>query len=143
MRDRGIVPGLAVVLVGEDPASQVYVRSKGRACEEAGMHSVTVRLPADASEAAVLAQVDQLNADPAIHGFLVQLPLPGHIDRERSSRRIDPPRMWTASIRSTSASWSWAIRAALKPATPSGVQEMLLRDGIETRGRTRWSWAAR
>ena len=65
---RGIVPGLAVVLVGEDPASTVYVRNKGRACEEAGMHSVTIRLPATTTQAELLAVVDQLNADPAIHG---------------------------------------------------------------------------
>src|SRR5579862_4266754 len=76
---RGITPGLAVVLVGDNPASAVYVRAKGRASEEAGMHSETLRLPADTSEADLIAQVDRLNADPAIHGILVQMPLPPQI----------------------------------------------------------------
>ena len=79
LRERGIVPGLTVVLVGEDPASQVYVRMKGRACEEAGMKSEIVRLPDTTTEAELLATIDRLNADPAVHGMLVQLPLPGHI----------------------------------------------------------------
>ena len=72
----GVVPGLSVVLVGEDPASAVYVRSKGKACEEAGMRGETIRLPADTSEAVLLEQVDALNADPLVHGILVQMPLP-------------------------------------------------------------------
>jgi methylenetetrahydrofolate dehydrogenase (NADP+) / methenyltetrahydrofolate cyclohydrolase len=79
----GLTPGLAVVLVGEDPASQVYVRSKGRQTREAGMHSEEHRLPADATEAAVLALIDRLNRDPAIHGILVQLPLPPQVDSAR------------------------------------------------------------
>ncbi|HKH83746.1 MAG TPA: tetrahydrofolate dehydrogenase/cyclohydrolase catalytic domain-containing protein, partial [Gemmatimonadales bacterium] len=86
----GRKPGLAAVLVGEDPASAVYVRSKGKACEEAGMHSVTIRLGADTAESELLATVDRLNADPKIHGILVQLPLPKHIDSEKVLRRIDP-----------------------------------------------------
>ncbi|HEV8613013.1 MAG TPA: tetrahydrofolate dehydrogenase/cyclohydrolase catalytic domain-containing protein, partial [Gemmatimonadales bacterium] len=75
---QGVTPGLAVVIVGEDPASQLYVRAKGEACRQAGMHSDTVRLPATATEAELLATVDRLNADHRIHGFLVQLPLPKH-----------------------------------------------------------------
>ena len=134
LRDRGIVPGLAVVLVGEDPASQVYVRSKGRACEEAGMHSVTVRLPADASEAAVLAQVDQLNADPAIHGFLVQLPLPGHIDSSKVIERISPAKDVDGFHPVNVGKLVMGDPSGLKPATPSGVQEMLVRSGVETQG---------
>src|SRR5688572_6324577 len=76
---RGVRPGLAVVIVGEDAASMVYVRNKERASAEAGMHSEVVRLPADTSQAELLAVVSRLNADPAIHGFLVQAPLPSHI----------------------------------------------------------------
>ena len=77
---KGIKPGLAVVLVGDDPASAVYVKAKGKACEEAGMHSVTIRLPADTKQEDLRRQVLALNADPAIHGILVQMPLPKHID---------------------------------------------------------------
>ena len=76
----GKKPGLAVVIVGENPASQVYVKAKGKACDEAGMHSETVRLPEQSTEAELLAVVDRLNQDPRIHGFLVQLPLPKHIN---------------------------------------------------------------
>ena len=88
----GRAPGLAVVLVGEDPASAVYVRSKGKATREAGMHSVEHRLPADASQDDLLALVDTLNADPAIDGILVQLPLPAQIDESAVIARIDPDK---------------------------------------------------
>ena len=77
---KGTRPGLAVVLVGEDPASQVYVRNKVAACEKAGLHSVKEQYPADMTEAELLARIDKLNRDPSIHGILVQLPLPKHID---------------------------------------------------------------
>jgi methylenetetrahydrofolate dehydrogenase (NADP+) / methenyltetrahydrofolate cyclohydrolase len=86
----GLVPGLAVVLVGEDPASQVYVRNKARTTLEVGLHSVEHRLPAETAEADLLALVASLNADPAIHGILVQLPLPKHIDSTRVLDAIDP-----------------------------------------------------
>src|ERR1700686_5298857 len=89
---RGIRPGRAVVLVGENPASTVYVRAKGKASEEAGMHSETIRLPADISQAALVEQVDRLNADPAIHGILVQMPLPAQIRPDAIVRRIRPEK---------------------------------------------------
>ena len=88
----GRAPGLAVVLVGEDPASAVYVRSKGKATLEAGMQGFEHRLPADTSEADLLALVDRLNADPAVDGILVQLPLPSHIDADKVTTRIDPDK---------------------------------------------------
>ena len=88
----GLVPGLAVVLVGEDPASQVYVRNKARTTLEVGLHSVEHRLPAETAEADLLALVASLNADPAIHGILVQLPLPKHIDSTRVLDAIDPDK---------------------------------------------------
>jgi methylenetetrahydrofolate dehydrogenase (NADP+)/methenyltetrahydrofolate cyclohydrolase len=88
----GRAPGLAVVLVGEDPASAVYVRSKGKATVEAGMESFEHKLPAETSEEDLLALVDRLNADPAVDGILVQLPLPGHIDADRVLTRIDPDK---------------------------------------------------
>jgi len=85
-----VTPGLTVVIVGEDPASQVYVRMKGKACEQLGMHSETIRLPAQAAETELLDVIERLNHDPAIHGMLVQLPLPRHIDENRVLLRILP-----------------------------------------------------
>jgi methylenetetrahydrofolate dehydrogenase (NADP+)/methenyltetrahydrofolate cyclohydrolase len=90
--EQGITPGLAVVLVGEDPASQVYVRSKGKMTVEVGMTSFEHRLDADTSEADLLAVVDQLNNDPAVHGILVQLPLPDHLDSDLVINSIDPAK---------------------------------------------------
>ena len=90
--EHGITPGLAVVLVGEDPASQVYVRNKGKQTVEAGMHSVEHKMDASVSEAEVIAMVEQLNADPAIHGILVQLPLPDHMNSEIVINTIDPAK---------------------------------------------------
>ena len=130
----GIKPGLAVVLVGEDPASQVYVRSKGKACDEAGMHSVTIRLPAETSEAELLATIDRLNADPAIHGMLVQLPLPKVMNSDRVLRRIDPRKDVDGFHPENVGKLVTGDPTAFRPATPYGVQQMLIRSGIETRG---------
>ena len=88
----GITPGLAVVLVGEDPASQVYVRNKGKACEQAGIASFETILPATTTQAALLAEIARLNADPAVHGILVQLPLPAHMDAQAVINAIDPAK---------------------------------------------------
>jgi methylenetetrahydrofolate dehydrogenase (NADP+) / methenyltetrahydrofolate cyclohydrolase len=134
VRMKGRRPGLAAVLVGEDPASAVYVRSKGKACEEAGMHSVTIRLPADTPEAELLATVDGLNADPAIHGILVQLPLPKHINSEKVLRRIDPGKDVDGFHPTNVGKLVTGDKTAFRPATPYGVQQMLLRSGIETKG---------
>ncbi|WP_373354280.1 bifunctional methylenetetrahydrofolate dehydrogenase/methenyltetrahydrofolate cyclohydrolase FolD [Pseudoroseicyclus sp. CXY001] len=90
--EHGITPGLAVVLVGEDPASQVYVRSKGKQTLEAGMASFEHKLPAETTEAELLAKVRELNADPEVHGILVQLPLPGHLDSDLVINAIDPKK---------------------------------------------------
>ncbi|SEM61439.1 methenyltetrahydrofolate cyclohydrolase [Roseovarius tolerans] len=90
--EHGITPGLAVVLVGEDPASQVYVRSKGKQTVEVGMHSVEHKLEVDTSEADLLALIEQLNNDPAVHGILVQLPLPDHLDSDLVINSIDPAK---------------------------------------------------
>lgn len=130
----GVQPGLAVVIVGDDPASQVYVASKGKACVEAGMHSETVRLPAQATEAELLAVVDRLNADPRIHGFLVQLPLPRHIDSERVLLRINPDKDVDGFHPMNVGRLLVGDRHAFRPATPYGVQQMLIRSGIETEG---------
>ena len=134
MKDSGRRPGLAAVLVGEDPASAVYVRSKGKACEEAGMHSVTLRLPPDAPEAELLATVDRLNADPKIHGILVQLPLPKHINSEKVLRRIDPAKDVDGFHPMNVGKLVIGDKTAFRPATPYGVQQMLIRSGIETKG---------
>jgi methylenetetrahydrofolate dehydrogenase (NADP+)/methenyltetrahydrofolate cyclohydrolase len=130
----GRKPGLAAVLVGEDPASAVYVKSKGKACEEAGMHSVTIRLPAETSETDLLATVDRLNADPHIHGILVQLPLPKHVDSEKVLRRIDPGKDVDGFHPVNVGRLVTGDKNAFRPATPYGVQQMLVRSGIETRG---------
>jgi methylenetetrahydrofolate dehydrogenase (NADP+)/methenyltetrahydrofolate cyclohydrolase len=133
-RKQGRQPGLAVVIVGDNPASAVYVRAKGKACEEAGMHSETVRLPAEASEAELLAVVDRLNTDPKIHGFLVQLPLPKHINAERVLNRINPLKDVDGFHPANVGKVSIGDPTGLKPATPYGVQEMLLRSGLDTKG---------
>jgi methylenetetrahydrofolate dehydrogenase (NADP+)/methenyltetrahydrofolate cyclohydrolase len=133
-RASGRQPGLAVVIVGENPASQVYVRAKGKACEEAGMHSETIRLPEQTSEADLLASVARLNADPRIHGFLVQLPLPKHINAERVLNAINPLKDVDGFHPVNVGKVSIGDPTGLRPATPYGVQEMLIRSGIETRG---------
>jgi methylenetetrahydrofolate dehydrogenase (NADP+)/methenyltetrahydrofolate cyclohydrolase len=133
-RARGKQPGLAVVIVGENPASMVYVRAKGKACEEAGMHSETVRLPEQTTEAELLAVVDRLNADPRIHGFLVQLPLPKHVNAERVLNRINPLKDVDGFHPVNVGKVSIGDPTGLRPATPYGVQEMLLRSGLDPKG---------
>jgi methylenetetrahydrofolate dehydrogenase (NADP+)/methenyltetrahydrofolate cyclohydrolase len=130
----GRKPGLAAVLVGEDPASTVYVRSKGKATEEAGMYSETIRHPATIAEDELLAIVDRLNADPKIHGILVQLPLPKHIDSEKVLRRIDPAKDVDGFHPVNVGKLVTGDKSAFRPATPYGVQQMLIRSGIETKG---------
>ncbi len=127
-------PGLAVVIVGENPASQVYVKAKGKACDEAGMHSETIRLPANVSEAELLGAVQRLNDDPKIHGFLVQLPLPAHINSERVLNAVNPGKDVDGFHPVNVGRLSIGDPTALKPATPFGVQQMLIRSGIETKG---------
>lgn len=92
LKEQGITPGLAVILVGEDPASQTYVRNKEKACERLGLYSHTVRLPGNATQEALESTIAQQNADPAIHGILVQLPLPAHLDSERALALIRPEK---------------------------------------------------
>ena len=134
MARRGVVPGLAVVLVGHDPASEMYVRTKGTACREAGMHSETVRLPADVPEAELLAVIDRLNTDPAIHGILCQMPVPDHIDADKVLRRVNPAKDVDGFHPTNVGKLVLGDPTAFRPATPYGIQEMLLRSGIETSG---------
>ena len=127
-RDHGLVPGLAVVLVGDDPASQVYVRNKGIQTREAGMASFEHRLPADTTEADLLALVARLNADPAVHGILVQLPLPAHLDERRVIALIDPDKD-VDGLHVVNAGRLAAGLPALVPCTPLGCM-MLLEDTL-------------
>ncbi len=131
---RGIQPGLAVVIVGDDPASQIYVKSKGLACHEVGMLSETVRLPADTTEAELLAVVDRLNADPKIHGFITQLPLPRHIDSQKVLQRISPAKDVDGFHPNNVGRVLVGDLRAFRPATPYGIQQMLVRSGIDTKG---------
>jgi methylenetetrahydrofolate dehydrogenase (NADP+)/methenyltetrahydrofolate cyclohydrolase len=133
-RESGRKPGLAVVIVGENPASQVYVRAKGKACEEAGMHSEAIRLPGDTTEVELLATVERLNTDPRINGFLVQLPLPKHINAERVLNGVNPLKDVDGFHPVNVGKVSIGDPTGLRPATPYGVQEMLIRSGIETKG---------
>ncbi len=124
--EHGIVPGLAVVLVGEDPASQVYVRSKGKATVEAGMKSVERKLAADAPEGELLALIDQLNDDASIHGILVQLPLPEHLDEDLVVNAIDPAKD-VDGFHISNVGLLGTGRKAMVPCTPLGCL-MMLRD---------------
>jgi methylenetetrahydrofolate dehydrogenase (NADP+) / methenyltetrahydrofolate cyclohydrolase len=132
--ERGITPGLAVVLVGEDPASAVYVRMKGKACEEAGMHSVTIRLPADTTQDELLARVDALNADAAIHGILVQMPVPRQISPDAVIRRIAPEKDVDGFHPENVGKMLIGDREGFVPCTPAGVMELLSRSGVDPEG---------
>lgn len=124
LRARGITPGLAVVLVGENPASQVYVRNKVKACEDSGLHSVLEKYPATLSEADLLARVDALNKDPAIHGILVQLPLPAHIDAHKVIEAISPAKD-VDGFHVASAGALMVGQPGFWPCTPYGCMKML------------------
>jgi len=132
---RGIRPGLAAVLVGNNPASATYVRMKGKACGEAGLYHETIRLPPETSEAELLTLIDRLNADPKIHGILVQLPLPTQIDSQRVLRRVAPAKDVDGFHPENVGKVSIGDPTGFRPATPYGVQQLLLRSGVDTTGR--------
>ncbi len=134
LKAKGIVPGLAAVLVGENPASKAYVGSKEKACQEAGMYSLKINRPAEIPESELLAIIDQLNADPAIHGVLVQLPLPKHMNTEKVLLRVNPAKDVDGFHPINIGKLVIGDPTALRPCTPWGVIQMLLRNGIETRG---------
>jgi methylenetetrahydrofolate dehydrogenase (NADP+)/methenyltetrahydrofolate cyclohydrolase len=130
----GRKPGLAVILVGDDPASAVYVRNKVKACEEHGLHSVLERYDASLTEADLLARVVALNADPAIHGILVQMPLPGHIDPQKVIEAIATQKDVDGfSVHSAGALMSGL--PGLRPATPYGCMKLIESTGIELKGK--------
>jgi len=124
LRAKGIIPGLAVILVGESPASQVYVRNKVKGCNDNGLHSVLEQYPADLSEAALLARVAALNQDPAIHGILVQLPLPKHIDAQKVIEAISPAKD-VDGFHVASAGALMVGQPGFWPCTPYGCMKML------------------
>jgi methylenetetrahydrofolate dehydrogenase (NADP+) / methenyltetrahydrofolate cyclohydrolase len=130
-----VVPGLTVVLVGSDPASQVYVRNKRNACEAAGMRGELLRLPADTSQAELLATIDRLNTDQAVHGILVQLPLPPGIDVHTVIERVDPLKD-VDGLHAVNAGLLTQGVPRFVPCTPLGIRELLLDACIETRGAT-------
>jgi methylenetetrahydrofolate dehydrogenase (NADP+) / methenyltetrahydrofolate cyclohydrolase len=130
----GIRPGLAVIIVGDNPASRVYVRNKIRACEEAGLESRLIELAADASEAQLLAQIETLNADPSIHGILAQLPMPGHIDGSRVIEAIAPHKD-VDGFHVASAGALMTGLPGFAPCTPKGVMVLLEREGIALEGK--------
>ena len=132
--EHGITPGLAVVLVGDDPASQVYVRNKGRACEQVGIRSDTYRFPADYPEEELLGLISKLNEDPEVHGILVQLPLPKHIDEEKVLYTIDPDKD-VDGFHPVNVGKLMIGKPGFLPCTPHGIQQLLLRSGIEIEGK--------
>ena len=126
LAQKGIVPGLAVVLVGEDPASQVYVASKSRKAGECGFYSVQHTLEADTAQAELVALVERLNADPAIHGILVQLPLPGHIDADAIIQAIDPAKDVDGfTFINAGKLATGAVGDAFVPCTPAGAKLLI------------------
>lgn len=133
-KEHGITPGLAVVLVGNDPASEVYVRNKGIATVEAGMNSFEYKLPAETSEADVLAKVRELNADPAVHGFLVQFPVPDHISQQAVIDAIDPVKD-ADGLHPLNAGRLASGLPAMVPATPEGCVIMAKRAGGDLSGK--------
>jgi methylenetetrahydrofolate dehydrogenase (NADP+)/methenyltetrahydrofolate cyclohydrolase len=135
LRQRGIQPGLAVVLVGNDPASRAYVRSKDRKAAELGLHSVKEELPADTTQEELLALVEKLNADPAIHGILVQSPPPPQIDEAAIVRAIDPRKDVDGFHPVNVAKLALEDSTGFVPCTPLGCIRLLQESGIETAGK--------
>jgi methylenetetrahydrofolate dehydrogenase (NADP+)/methenyltetrahydrofolate cyclohydrolase len=134
LKAKGITPGLAVVLVGDNPASQVYVRNKVKACEDTGMHSVLERYDATLTEADLLARVEALNNDPTIHGILVQLPLPAHMDAQKVIETISPAKD-VDGFHVASAGALMVGQPGFWPCTPYGCMKMLESIGYNLRGK--------
>jgi methylenetetrahydrofolate dehydrogenase (NADP+)/methenyltetrahydrofolate cyclohydrolase len=131
---RGITPGLGVILIGVDPASTSYVTAKEKACEEAGMHSEDVRVPATTTQEEALALVQKMNADPRIHGILVQLPLPKHIDEAAVINAIAPEKD-VDGFTPINVGRMMIGETCFLPCTPNGIIQMLISAGIETSGK--------
>ncbi len=131
--ETGVRAGLAVIIVGEDPASQVYVANKHKACEEAGMHSLQVEMPATTTQAELEAKIDEVAADPAIHGMIVQMPLPDHLDTDAALNRI-PFEKDADGLTADAMGRLMTLQPGPLPCTPAGVMEMLKAYDVEMRG---------
>jgi methylenetetrahydrofolate dehydrogenase (NADP+)/methenyltetrahydrofolate cyclohydrolase len=131
--NNNIIPGLATILVGENEASKVYVGAKEKTCKELGIYSERIDIPADTTEAELLTIIERLNKDPKIHGILVQLPLPGHIDEKKILYGIDPRKDVDAFHPVNVGKLMLGVPDYL-PCTPHGIQQLLIRSGIETDG---------
>lgn len=138
LKERGVVPGIATVLVGADPASQLYVSMKHKQSKEIGMNSIQKELPADATQEQVEALIDELNADPACHGYIIQLPLPKHLDTDAILERIDPAKdadgLHPTNLGRLVLNVNNPIDTPL-PCTPRGVIELLLRNDYDLKGK--------
>jgi methylenetetrahydrofolate dehydrogenase (NADP+)/methenyltetrahydrofolate cyclohydrolase len=134
LKERGVTPGLAVVLVGNDPASEIYVRNKRKTCEELGMQSFSHDLPADCAEDRLLALIADLNADPKVHGILVQMPLPKQIDDAKVLNAIDPAKD-VDGFHPVNVGKLLIGEECFVACTPAGVQEMLVRSGNDPAGK--------
>lgn len=134
LKARGVTPGLAVILVGEDPASQIYVKNKGLGCAQVGMHSVTIRLPETTTQQELETQIDQLNGDSSIHGILVQLPLPKELDEAAALARIAPEKD-VDGFHVVNAGKLFTGQKGVVACTPKGAMEMIRRTGIDLSGK--------
>ena len=134
LKARGITPGLAVIIVGEDPASKVYVANKVKACAELGLHSEHIAMPADTPEAALLAKIAELNHDPKIHGILVQLPVPKHIDSNKVLEAIDPAKD-VDGFHPVNVGALVTGNMRFAPCTPYGAMKLLEKSGVAIAGK--------
>ena len=134
LKAKGVTPGLAVILVGEDPASQIYVRNKGIGCEQTGMHSVTIRMPEETTQQELEDQIRALNEDPAIHGILVQLPLPKHLD-EAAALAVIVPEKDVDGFHVQNAGKLLGGLNGVVACTPKGALEMIRRTGVNLSGK--------
>ncbi|WP_171379046.1 bifunctional methylenetetrahydrofolate dehydrogenase/methenyltetrahydrofolate cyclohydrolase [Enterococcus cecorum] len=134
LKEKGLQPGLAVILVGEDPASQVYVRNKERAANNIGMYSVVYRLPETTSEADLIAKIEELNHDDKVHGILVQLPLPKHINEDLVLDTIDPAKD-VDGFHPMNLGNLFAGKPTMIPCTPAGIMELIKLSGLDLAGK--------
>ena len=134
LKEKGVQPGLAVILVGEDPASQIYVRNKEKGCEQVGMHSIAIRLPAETTQAELESHIRALNADASIHGILVQLPLPRHLD-EAAALAVIAPEKDVDGFHVQNAGKLLNGLEGVVACTPKGALEMIRRTGVDLSGK--------
>jgi methylenetetrahydrofolate dehydrogenase (NADP+)/methenyltetrahydrofolate cyclohydrolase len=134
LKSKGVTPGLAVVLVGDNPASRTYVRSKDKMCRALGLHSVKLELPESTTQAELLARVQELNRDPSIHGILVQSPVPKQINEEEIVRALDPSKDVDGFHRENVAKLATGDPSGFVPCTPLGIQRLLIESKIDIEG---------